>query len=250
MNVPFLKSNPKTFVVSPNAISSQESGDGPMPCASQVFLTTPKSGQDPRPANRSLRPECRKERTTNGTLPRTSQALSQRPSRPCSLESRLPVRRSSEALQAKVEARLQAKLNGLGSTTYSLAWKTHTTPARRRICRLRALAPRMSAKGVSSARSGWPTPRASEPSSAGQGFSKTLTQTVRESLTPDEGFVPARCMAGGPVPTGSQAEMANGGLLNPAHSRWLMGYPPEWDACAVMAMQSSRKPRQRSSKRC
>jgi len=27
--------------------------------------------------------------------------------------------------------------------------------------------------------------------------------------------------------------------------RWLMGYPPEWDACAVTAMPSSRKSRQK-----
>ena len=250
MNVPFLKSNPKTFVDSPNAISSQVSADGPTPCASQAFLTTRESGQDPRPANRSRLPDCRKERMTSDTLPRTSQALWRRANPRSSSENRLPVRQYSDALQARVEARLRANLNGLGSTTYSLAWKTHTTPARRQICRLRASVPRMSAKGASSVHGGWPTPVASDPSSAGKGFSPTLTQMMRESLTPEEGFVPARRMADGPVLTGSQAEMANGGPLNPAHSRWLMGYPPEWDVCGVMAMQSSRKLRQPSSKRC
>jgi hypothetical protein len=55
--------------------------------------------------------------------------------------------------------------------------------------------------------------------------------------------------ADGPTPYGSGAEMENIGRLNPAHSRWLMGFPPEWDACAVTVTLSSRKSRQPSSKR-
>ncbi len=49
----------------------------------------------------------------------------------------------------------------------------------------------------------------------------------------------------GQTPTGSTAETANIGQLNPAHSRWLMGYPPAWDVCAVTAMPSSRKSRRK-----
>jgi hypothetical protein len=47
---------------------------------------------------------------------------------------------------------------------------------------------------------------------------------------------------------GSSAGMESGGQLNPAHSRWLMGLPPEWDACGVTAMDSLRPQRKRSSK--
>ena len=46
--------------------------------------------------------------------------------------------------------------------------------------------------------------------------------------------------------SGSTAETASVGQLNPAFSRWLMGYPPEWDACAVTAMPSCRKSRPKS----
>ncbi len=51
----------------------------------------------------------------------------------------------------------------------------------------------------------------------------------------------ARLAGSGSRVTGSHASTAKRGRLNPAHSRWLMGYPPAWDACAVTAMPSSRK---------
>ena len=59
---------------------------------------------------------------------------------------------------------------------------------------------------------------------------------------------PARLTANGERLTGCSAGMESGGQLNPAHSRWLMGYPPEWDACGVTAMPSSRKSLPKSSK--
>ncbi len=60
---------------------------------------------------------------------------------------------------------------------------------------------------------------------------------------------PARLTATGHLLTGSLAGTASGGRLSPAHSRWLMGLPPEWSSCAATAMASWHPPRKRSSKR-
>lgn len=55
-----------------------------------------------------------------------------------------------------------------------------------------------------------------------------------------------RLMVSGEMQTGFCAGMESGGQLNPAHSRWLMGLPPEWDACAVMVTPSSARKRKHS----
>lgn len=99
--------------------------------------------------------------------------------------------------------------------------------------------------------SGWPTTRAAAGEKNVRTLDGALSEIERKGSPQDLSMAaaitgPARLTASGQMLTGSDAGMESGGQLNPAHSRWLMGYPPAWDDCAVTAMPSSRKSRRRS----
>jgi hypothetical protein len=81
------------------------------------------------------------------------------------------------------------------------------------------------------------------------GCSGWATPTARDHKDgASDGTAPIQALLGRQVwlTTGSPAETASTGQLNPELSRWLMGYPTVWGSCGATAMQSFHKSPRRS----
>lgn len=94
----------------------------------------------------------------------------------------------------------------------------------------------------------WATPSARDYKDS-SGMATTATNPDGSDRSRLDQLPRQAALASGPSATGSPVSTAKRGQLNPAHSRWLMGYPPAWDDCAATAMPSSRKSPRRSSAR-
>jgi len=182
----------------------------------------------------------------------------------------------SESLQRSLESRLQARLSMIGSTLYTLTWKAWVTPSGVSRSRLRASVRRTSETGTigwprdeardyrsesatdefnerrfSHSRgkplsamallSGWATPNCPRKNDSDNTAGKWYPSKKQKDLD-----YQALLAASGDTSNGSLVQTASSGQLNPAHSRWLMGYPAEWDDCAPTATRSTRTKRQSS----
>jgi len=239
--------NPLTSQATPNAISLLVSESGAMRYVNQDGLTVDLFGRVVARASRSAPQATKKALTTSATSGLSGSISS-----------------ASAALQLSLVNKLKQRLDTAGSTLFKLTWKEKTTPAGRSVSLLRASALRTSVSDSGL----WPTTLASDSrGSAGVGkrelpnavkwigWPTTSTRDhkggyrggrMRDGKISTDTLDVAAQLAFGRTVIGSPAETENTGQLNPAHSRWLMGLPPEWDACAPTATPSSRKPRKRS----
>jgi len=185
----------------------------------------------------------------------------------------------SRDLTLLLASRYQTGVRSCGSTMFELIWKARRTPSGFSIPAQRAWARPIDDSGFTS----WPTTTSEDgESSARHGYMNkgnagtTLLDAARmvtrkgtwsttssrdwkdtagmatSGINPDGSHRPrvdqlARqvlLVDSGAMPSGSRAVTGSRGALNPAHSRWLMGFPPEWDDCVPTATRSSSRKRQ------
>ena len=245
-------SNRQTSTATPTSTSSRASAAGRSHSAGLDGPMTGPSGPGVVPVSRFRSLDSDKAMPTNATFGPLFSASS-----------------PSAALQWCLESRLRQNLDVNGSLEYELTWKQWDMPAGVPICRLRALARRISDNGCS----GWPTPMVpngdrslasakrighSYYNSRGKKAQFGLEHAARLTGWPtpmagtpkQKGYNEAGntdsgrktcALVTGTTTDSSSARTEDRGVLAPAFSRWIMGFPEGWESYADSATPSCLK---------
>lgn len=269
MNAASSMSLPMISLDTHNSTSSLASADGRSHSASPAGQTQSPSAPAPVRANHSAKPASGSAKPTPATSGPSSVTSSRSGNLQSRLESRLRQtlagRGSPEfgltwkhwdmksgppicALRASVRRACGNGSSGWPTPTASLASKGVRSQAGAIKEAMRHHGPDLAAVA---ALAGWATPTAQDhsrgnlpPRSTDTGVPLSQMAVLAGWATPtardykDGGTVETNALLGrqvwgsGPISSSSPAPMVSNGALSPAHSRWLMGYPPAWDRCS------------------